>query len=155
MKEKIKRVANWIKQNLGKVIVITCMVGLTLRDSDPFWVVLLILGAGTYLILTKPISKNFCRTISIMVWVAFFTVGGLIYYANHHLPHGPSYPTGEIVCQNGERCPCAEEYKEDLSNINIPNWAKFLKRSEGLLLFFGLGLVGVAISNKVFRGEGE
>ena len=70
----------------------------------------------------------------------------MIFYVNHYLPHGPSYPTGDIVCQNDDRGPCREEYKEDLRGLNIPNWAKFLRGSEGWGLVIGLLIAGGVIS---------
>jgi len=44
------------------------------------------------------------------------------------------YPTGEIVCQNDDRGPCGEKYKEDLRGLDNPNWAIFLKE-------YGIGLI--------------
>jgi len=96
----------------------------------------------------KTINKKIWQVLAIIIWAAFFIVAGLIYYVNHYLPHGPSYPTGEYACGFDDRGPCVEEYKEDLRNVNIPNWAKFLRRSEGMLLLFGLGIAGAVISSK-------
>lgn len=91
--------------------------------------------------------KKLWFILTIIIWVAFFIVSGLTIYVNYYLPHGPSYPTGEIVCQNDDSGPCREEYKEDLSKVNIPNWAKFLRKSEGQLLWLGLLFIGIIISS--------
>lgn len=72
----------------------------------------------------------------------------LIIYVNYYLPHGPRYPTGEYVCQFDDRGRCAEEYKEDMSKLNIPDWAKFLRSSWGMLLLFGLVIAGICASAK-------
>jgi len=55
--------------------------------------------------------------------------------------------TGEYVCQNDGRGPCQEEYVEDMRNLNIPDWAKFI-RGNSLLLIIGLGILGGVLSIK-------
>ena len=82
----------------------------------------------------------------LIVWGLFFIISGLFYYVNHYLPHGPSYPTGDIVCQNDDRGPCREKYKEDLRELRIPTWAKFIKKPEGELVWMGLLFTGIVIS---------
>jgi len=81
----------------------------------------------------------------IIVWVSFVITSGLVFYVNHYMPHGPSYATGEYVCENDDRGPCGPEYKEDTQNLNIPNWAIFIKNSEGQLLWMGLLFLGVIL----------
>lgn len=90
--------------------------------------------------------KKLWRALTITIWIAFFCTTGLIYYVNHYLPHGPSYSTGDVVCQNDDRGPCAEKYIEYVEDLPIPTWAKFMKRSEGMLLWFGLAFAGVIMS---------
>lgn len=87
------------------------------------------------------------------IWVTFTVVTGLTIYATHYLPRGPIYPTGEIICKNDGRGPCAEEYKEDMMNLTIPGWAKFLKRSEGNLLVLSLLFAGLVVSYKDKRDD--
>lgn len=78
-------------------------------------------------------NKKTYNNLGIIVWFLFvFSIGSTV-YVNYFLPHGPSYPTGEVVCQNDDRGPCGDEYKEDMSNLNIPEWAKFMR--EYFLLF--------------------
>lgn len=72
-------------------------------------------------------NKKTFNNLGIFVWWIFAITIGLTIYVNYFMPHGPSYPTGEIVCQNDERGPCGEEYKEDMRNLNIPDWAKFMR----------------------------
>ncbi|MFH1346799.1 MAG: hypothetical protein ABIH10_00935 [Spirochaetota bacterium] len=141
MKEKIKKYWLW-------VAIITYVIWLSWQDSNPFWIILLILGIGTYLVLTKPIAKKINRIILTIIWASFFIVFGLGIYVNYYLPHGPSYPTGEIVCQNDDRGLCKEQYIEDMRGLSIPDWAKFLRKSEGVLLCLSLLFVGIAISSK-------
>lgn len=81
------------------------------------------------------------KNIALLIWVAFFAVMALTFYVNYYMPHGTSYPTGEIVCQNDDRGPCGEVYKEDMRNLNIPEWAKFL-REYFVLVLITLGIAG-------------
>ena len=99
------------------------------------------------LILTKSISKKIYRISLITIWISFFTVFGLGIYVNYYLPHGPSYPTGEIVCRNDDRGPCEEQYIEDMRELNIPGWAKFIRKS-GFIFLLGLLFAGIVISGK-------
>ncbi|MCX6718254.1 MAG: hypothetical protein NTY81_01460 [Candidatus Staskawiczbacteria bacterium] len=84
----------------------------------------------------------------IIVWVLFAIISVLFFSANHYFPKGEMYPTGDIVCQNDDRGPCGEKYKEDVSKLNVPDWAKFFKNSEGELLWMGLLFIGIIISVK-------
>jgi len=82
----------------------------------------------------------------IIVWVAFVITTVLIFYVNNYLPKGEMYSTGDIVCQNDDRGPCREEYKEDLTGFS--GWVKFFKGSEGMLLWAGLLFAGIVVSSK-------
>ena len=138
----------WIKQNWVKIIIIIYVVWLSWKESNLFWIVLLTLGIGIYLILTKSIPRKIINIMSIIIWISVFMIIGLMFYINYSLPHGPSYPTGEIVCQNDDRGPCTEQYKEDMRGLDIPSWAKFIRSSEGWLLWMGLVFVGIALKSK-------
>jgi hypothetical protein len=86
-------------------------------------------------------NKKRWLVLTITVWVACFTVWGLIYYINYYLPHGSMCPTGDI--------PPDPQYYEDLRGLNIPNWAKFFKNNgPGMLLGIVLLAAGFAISCK-------
>lgn len=66
----------------------------------------------------------------------------LTFYVNYYMPRGPQYPSGDIVCMNDGRGPCGEEMLEDTSNLNIPNWATFLRKNIiWTFFFFGAGTV--------------
>jgi hypothetical protein len=86
-------------------------------------------------------------SLAIVIWIAVIVVGGLTYYVNHYLPHGEEYSTGEYVCPNDTSGPCREQYKEDLRGLDIPEWAKFLRKSDGQLVFFGLLFAGLTLSS--------
>lgn len=108
------------------------------------------IGFGAFGIATmnKPIGKMAAVLLGI-VSVGTFAGG---YYVNHHLPHGPSYPTGDIVCQNDGRGPCGEAYEEDLRELNIPEWAKFL-RENGLLIVFLSAFAAIVAGAKARETE--
>ncbi len=53
------------------------------------------------------------------------------------------FPTGEYVCKNEYSGTCYPEYKEDLLGLDTPYWAKFLKTSEGSLLWMALLFLGI------------
>ncbi len=72
-------------------------------------------------------NKKYYNHLAKLIWWVTALTFGLVIYVNYFMPHGSFYPTGEIVCQNDGRGPCNEEYKEDMSELDIPNWAKFLR----------------------------
>lgn len=92
------------------------------------------------------------KILSYVVWIIFLAYLGVGYYVNHYMPHGSSYPTGDVVCQNDDRGPCAESYIEDVRDLDIPKWAKFIKRSEGMLLLWVLLFVTIVVSVKKEEG---
>ena len=94
------------------------------------------------------INNKVKKILVTTIWMACFVVAGLIYYVSHYLPQGPMYGTGDVSCTFDGRGPCTETIREDLSNLDIPDWAKFFKGSEGLVLLFGLFLMGAIISNR-------
>jgi hypothetical protein len=79
---------------------------------------------------------------------------GLTYYVNHYLPHGTGRPTGEIV-ERGNGGFAGWEYKEDLREVDIPNWAKFFRNDNQLLLVIGLVLAGIWFGSKYSRFSGK
>jgi hypothetical protein len=92
-------------------------------------------------------NKKTYNTLGIVVWWVFAISMVLTVYVNYYLPHGLSYPTGEVVCQNDDRGPCGEQYKEDMSQLNIPDWAKFL-RENFVLFFIGLPILAMYLQAK-------
>ena len=76
------------------------------------------------------------RRGAILIWSAIIPTLMLTYYVNHYMPHGPSYSTGDYACENDDRGPCHEVFKEDAHDLNIPAWAKFVRED-----WFGVFLV--------------
>ena len=82
------------------------------------------------------------------IWVTAIGVGGGIYDVNHHLPRGPMYATGDVVCLNDDRGPCADEYRENFQHLDIPVWAKFLKGKRAELLLMAMVFAGIMASTR-------
>lgn len=143
----------WIKKHRGMLTITSIMLVLAIRDRNLFWIGALIFIFGVNAIVTKPISTSLQTALKYSIWIPFTLLLGLIFYVNHNLPHGPAYFTGEIVCQNDDRGPCGPEYKEDLSRVNIPNWAKFCRGSEAWLILMGLAFAGIIINSKNEEGQ--
>lgn len=91
--------------------------------------------------------------LAIILWIAvigFFILG---YYVNHNMPKGPMYPTGEVVCMNDDRGPCGEKYVEDVRNLPIPDWAKWLKNDgDGLIMIL---IILAIIASSSFKKEND
>lgn len=97
--------------------------------------------------------KKIIIFLTILIWIGFFIVSVLIYYVNHYLPKGPIYPTGDIVCEYDNRGRCGESYEEDVRGLDVPEWAKFFKKSEGGLLWMALLFWGIVLP--VFKEKQE
>ncbi len=92
-------------------------------------------------------NKKIKLTITIIIWTTIVILAGLTYYANHYIPDGPQYPAGDYICLNDGRGPCGPKYKEDLSQTDIPDWAKFFKTNNALMLIIGLALIDIILRN--------
>lgn len=118
-----------------------------IRDGDLFYILVLSYIWCIKLLLSDYLKPKVKKVISISIWVAFISCGLQTFYANHYFPHGPMYDTGDVVCSNDDRGPCAEEYIEDIRNLKVPDWVKF-SRTYGIVFFTLLLLAGIASENK-------
>ncbi len=128
------------------ILLAIILIALDFYHKELFFSIILAYGLMIKFFLSDALSVKLRKIFAVAIWTFFIVLVGLTVYVNYYLPHGPSYFTGEIVCQNDDRGPCREQYKEDLRNVDIPNWAKFLRKSEGQLLLFGLLFAGIVIS---------
>lgn len=74
---------------------------------------------------------------------AFAAIGlaliALTFYVNHYMPRGEIRHSGEIVCENEGHGKCVDEIIEDISSLDIPHWAKFLRSNSGwTFIYFGM-----------------
>ena len=88
------------------------------------------------------------KILTVAIWINIIALSGITYYVNHHLPKGPMYETGDVACKYDGRV-CGLEKKEDISQLNIPNWAKFFKKDYPIVLIMGLFVLVILINNKV------
>jgi hypothetical protein len=145
----------WIKQKWILILVALILLSLDIWHKELFFSILFAYGLMIKFFLSDSLGVKLRKFFAVVIWSVFVVLVGLTVYVNYGMPHGPSYPTGDIVCQNDDRGPCGEEYKEDLRNVNIPNWAKFLRKSEGTLLLFGLLFAGIVISGVKNKNQEE
>lgn len=139
-------VAYWAWQRDRKGWLVFATIGAMLfvsthgTPSDRSWDLVGIVYSTAYGLLG--ISLVTARTARLVAWgfglcaVAEFA---LAFYVNRYMPHGPKYPSGEVVCQNDGRGPCGERMIEDMSNLDIPDWAKFLRETDIWAYFFFVG----------------
>ncbi|OIP22802.1 hypothetical protein COX95_02580 [bacterium CG_4_10_14_0_2_um_filter_33_32] len=145
----------WIKQKWLWILVAIVLISLDIWHKELFFSLLLAYGLAIKFLLSDSLSAKLRKIFAVSIWSTLVVLVGLTVYVNYGMPHGPSYPTGDIVCQNDDRGPCGEEYKEDLRNVDIPNWAKFLRKSEGELLLFGLLFAGIVVSGVKNKNQEE
>jgi len=136
----------WIKQKWQLILLAISLVALSIYHKELFFSIVLAYVLMIKFFLSDSLGVKLRKIFAVAIWTIFIVLFGLTVYVNYYLPHGPSYPTGEIVCQYEDRGPCREKYEEDLRNVDIPDWAKFLRKSEGELLLLGLFFAGIVIS---------
>lgn len=137
------------KKYRTSIILIIIFISLNIYciwHKEFFFTIISLYGLMIKFFLSDFLKEGLRKILAITIWTAFTIFFGLTVYTNYYLPHGPSYPTGEIICRNDDRGPCGEKYIEDTRNLNIPEWAKFLRESKGELLLFGLLFAVVVIS---------
>jgi hypothetical protein len=84
------------------------------------------------------------KRLRLIVWIILIVLGVLTAYVNNYMPRGEYYPT---VYENDEG---REIYFEDLRELNIPNWAKFLLRTHTRDLFF-TGVIVVIVMDVLIK----
>jgi hypothetical protein len=88
-------------------------------------------------------SKPMFRALSFAAWAAVIVLMTQVYDVNHYTPRGPMYDTGNTVCENDGAGPCGEQFKEDISHLNLTDWQRFLKGDSALLLVLAFVLLAV------------
>ncbi len=144
------RLKSFFKTYSGIIVVSIILIGLYLFSKDIFFLIIWAYGLGLYLLVKLPIPKKVLKVLSVILWICFIAFSFLFYYSNHHYEKGPMFDTGDIICINDGRGPCAEKYIEDPRYLNIPRWAKLFKTSGGELLWFGT-LLAAGIASGVSK----
>lgn len=133
----------WMIASLFGVIIFNPILKFT---EDNSWGVFgIIVSIGFFRFGYELIDKQISRTFSYTFGVIGAILLALTYYVNHYLPRGTMLPTGDIVCMNDGRGPCGESRVEELSELDIPEWAKFLRSNLiWTMLFFGVSTIVLA-----------
>lgn len=142
-----KKILSLLKENSGMAILSILLLVLGIFSKDSFFIIALIYIYIIKLLLSDYFGEKTKKYIAIVIWTVAIFVFVSGYYVNHYLPKGEMYPTGEIVCQNDDRGPCREEYKEDLRGLDNPSWAIFLKKN-GVSILIALVFAGSMTSAK-------
>jgi hypothetical protein len=83
------------------------------------------------------LSARLKRVIATLLNMSLSALLALGFVSHSYMPHGPSFSTGYTTCPDDNRGPCDFEYvgeEEDMSHLNIPEWARFL-REYGVFIF--------------------
>jgi hypothetical protein len=144
-----------IKKNSVTIIISVILIALSFYHKDSFLVVMLIYGLLLKLLASKLIKGKVRKYLSVVIWASLAIMIVLMFYVNHYLPHGPSYPTGDYESAFDGRGPAAEIYHEDMSKLDIPDWAKFVRSSAGWCLIFFLVIAGSIASGKNDNNDQE
>lgn len=97
--------------------------------------------------------NKFWKSLNIVIWISLFIWGGLVYYSYHHYPRGEFFSTGDYVCEYDGRGPCHEGSIEDSSRLDIPKWAKFVRRPNDMIGIFGLIAILIFIETRTTSSE--
>lgn len=142
-------VAYWAWQRTRKGWLAFAIIGATIflmsdaTTSDRSWdLVGLVYGVSYGLLGINLIHPKLAGPVTWAFGLCAAIALTLTFYVNYYMPHGPKYSTGDVVCQHDGQGPCGEAMVEDMSELDIPDWAKFLRKNLVWTLFF---LVGGAV----------
>lgn len=138
---------SFLKKHSIIILVSIILLALTIFQRDTFFAAILVFVLFIKFLLSNSLGNKIKKTLLMGVWVLAFMFCGLVFYVNYNFPHGPAYSTGEFICENDDRGPCHEEYREDMSDLNMPDWAKFL-REYWILFLIGLIITGVSLNKE-------
>jgi hypothetical protein len=97
--------------------------------------------------ISGPARQKLLLTSMVAVWACWLSASVLFYQANHHFARGPMVPTGEYTDSRRDGGTGGGEINvEDVRGLDIPGWAKFFKKSEGMFLWIVLLSGAVALS---------
>jgi len=98
---------------------------------------------------TLKISKELWRIVFVSSIVPLVIILGLTFYVNHYMPHGRIIDLEkEAGCEPDPELRTRNQcYQEDMTNLDIPEWAKGI-RVNWLGIVFLLGFVSVVAYSK-------
>jgi hypothetical protein len=83
-----------------------------------------------------------------IVWIVYIVLLVLIFYVNWFMPHGEFIPTGYDDDEG------REIYVEDVRELNIPNWAKFLRTHARDVYIMGF-FVAIVVAEVLIKPNSE
>jgi len=136
----------FLKKYLVLIILFIALVFLDIFQKELFFTIFILYGLFIKFLLSETINEKLRKVLKIIIWTIFLATTFLLFYSNYHFPRGQMIYTGDIVCMNDGRGPCRESFIEDTWSLNIPDWAKFFKRSGGSLLWLGMLFAGIVVT---------
>jgi hypothetical protein len=127
--EKIKFV-DFLKENIGMASWTIILVLLGFFQKDLFWIFLLMYVFVVRLFLSDFFQEKTKKNIAKIIWVSVCLIFLAGYYVNNFMPSGEMIDLTEYGCEPGavsDRQVKSDCYQENLANLQIPKWAKFLK----------------------------
>ena len=94
------------------------------------------------------LTKKIIRSI---FWISVIVFTGLVLYVNWFMPKGPMIETGyEVEIPESQGGGITMEYIEDVRELNIPSWAKYIKyRNRGVNIVLTFIIIGALLEDKV------
>jgi len=151
MDQKQKQKILWAILNpIVNYIIIYWLLTPSKRSLNENIILFIIVVIGTYIWRNiKYFSELTKKSIRSIVWTAWIVAIGLVFYVNHSMPHGEYYPTGEYDDETGRQI-----YWEDMIDLNIPEWAKFIRANTNAIFIGGL-LVAISIDTRTKKGTDD
>jgi len=141
---KNAEIIKFLKEHGGLIFLVVLLLFFGVYHNDVFFAMLLVYILTIKFFLSDFLKKKTKKYIAIFIWIiaVFIFISG--YYVNHYFPHGEIIDLTEYGCEpnHAEYEDC---YQEDMRNLQIPEWAIFLKEyGVGMLMalvFAGLTLI--------------
>lgn len=119
---------------------------------DTWQIASLVYGVSYGLFGIGQLGPKAARVFTWVFGVAAATALALTFFVNKTMPHGPMSYSGDVVCAHHEGGDCEAELIEDMSQLDIPDWAKFLRAN---FIWTWLFLVGGTLLCHVRRTQRE
>lgn len=141
----MKKIINSLKENKGITIWSVILLSLGIYHRDLFFILVLAYVYIIKFLLSDIIIRRFRKNIAIGLWVFAGIIIITVLYVNNFMPRGEIIDLTEYECEDSERY--SNCYQEDMRNLQIPEWAKFL-RSNWLIIEVALAGMAFAVYYK-------
>lgn len=139
---------NLIKEHSGFAVFTAIMLLLSFIHKDTFFLIVLFYILLLNILLSSFIHHKHRTLIARSFWCLVILIGLLTYCVNNYMPHGAWIDPDCISYQGDPRGDGGEnECVEDTRDLNIPDWATFI-RNNGIILLLALSFAAICASNK-------